>query len=340
MITAAFGRVGLCVVVMALAAVEGAGTQTRDKGPWWPSVHGATDQAGNSNYITADKILKALRLPKTGQTYELGRVYEAEMPQYGYRPYFLTIIPAAEALKEGTGVAQQDYFTGFIGQMGTQFDAFGHQGRTVRMADGSLKNVYYNGFTQADLTGRNRGIGGLEALGVEHVKPIVTRGILVDVAGYKGVDALDSRYEVTLADVRGALMKQGLREDGIEPGDAILFNYGWAVHWGNPAKYNDARFFVGDNQGSPGIGVEVARWAVEKKASMVGADSCCVTIQPPARPELGNVHHELLFGGVMMLENMDLRELARDRVYEFLYLNLTERIRGATGSPVRPIAVR
>ena len=86
--------------------------------------------------------------------------------------------------------------------------------------------------------------------------------------------------------------------------------------------------------------VEVARWAVEKKASMVGADSCCVTIQPPVRPELGNVHHELLFGGVGMLENMDLRELARDRVYEFLYLNLVERIRGATGSPVRPIAIR
>lgn len=340
MINTAFGRLGLLVVAVALAIGDGVRTQTREKGPWWPSAHGPDDQAGNSNYITAEKILKALRLPKTGQTYELGRVYEAEMPQYGYRPYFLTIIPAADALKEGTGVAQQDYFTGFIGQMGTQFDAFGHQGRTVRMADGSLKNVYYNGFTQADLTGRNRGIGGLEALGVEHVKPIITRGVLVDIAGYKGVEALDSRYEVTLADVRGALAKQGIREESFEAGDAILFNYGWAMHWGSPAKYNDARFFVGENQGSPGIGVEVARWAVEKKASMVGADSCCVTIQPPVRPELGNVHHELLFGGVMMLENMDLRQLARDRVYEFLYLNLTERIRGATGSPVRPVAVR
>ncbi len=52
------------------------------------------------------------------------------------------------------------------------------------------------------------------------------------------------------------------------------------------------------------------------------------------------MHHERLFGGVGMLENMDLRELARDRVYEFLYLNLTERIRGVMGSPVRPIAIR
>jgi kynurenine formamidase len=331
------------VVFSFLAAALAAGgvlAQTREKGPWWPSPHGAKDQAGNSNYITAEKILNSLRLPTTGQTYELGRIYEPEMPQYGYRPYFLTIIPAAAPVKEGAGFAQQDYFTGFIGQMGTQFDAFSHQGRVVRMADGTLKNVYYNGFTQEDLTGRSRGVGGVEALGVEHVKPIITRGILVDVAGYKGVPVLESRYEVTLADVRGALARQGVREDGIEPGDAVLFNYGWAVHWNNAQKYNDSRFFQGENQGSPGIGVEVSRWAVEKKLSMVGADSCCVTIQPPVRPELGNVHHELLFGGVMMLENMDLRELARDRVYEFLYLNLTERIRGATGSPVRPIAIR
>jgi len=329
------------VVLAAAVATDSVSfAQTRAKGPWWPSPHGPNDQAGNSNYITPEKILKAMRIPKTGQTYELGRIYEQEMPQYGYRPYFLTVIPAAEAAKEGTGVAQQDYFTGFIGQMGTQYDAFGHQGKTVRMADGSLKNVYYNGFSQDDLTGKNRGVGGLEALGVEHVKPIVTRGILIDIAGYKGVPVLESRYEVTLADVRGALAKQGMNESTIEPGDAILFNYGWAMYWSNPQKYNDARFFVGENQGSPGIGVEVARWAVGKKASMVGADSCCVTIQPPTKPELGNVHHELLFGGVGMLENMDLRELARDRVYEFLYLNLTERIRGATGSPVRPVAIR
>ena len=323
-----FGAVATDVVV----------AQTREKGPWWPSPHGAKDQAGNSNYITPEKILGALRF-RTGQTYELGRIYEAKMPQYGYRPYFLTISPRRPRERR-TGVAHQDYFTGYIGQMGTQFDAFGHQGKAVRMADGTLQNVYYNGFTQEELTGRNRGVGGLEALGVEHVKPIITRGILVDVAGYKGVPVLDSRYEVTLADVRGALARQGIREESIEPGDVILFNYGWAVHWSNPPKYNDARFFVGENQGSPGIGVEVARWAVERKASMVGADSCCVTIQPPTRPELGNVHHELFFGGVTMLENMDLRELARDRVYEFLYVNLTERVRGATGSPVRPIAIR
>jgi kynurenine formamidase len=323
---------------VALAATLGA--QTTEKGPFWPSPHGARDQAGNSNYITPDKVLKSLRIPKTGQMYELGHIYEPSMPQYGDRPYFISVQPAAIPKKEGDAAVHRDYFTGFIGQMGTQFDALGHQGEALRMADGSLKMVYYNGFTEDDLTGKNQGAGGLEALGVETVKPIVTRGILVDVAGFKGVPVLGPRYEVTMADVRGALEKQGVSEASIETGDAVLFNYGWAVNWNSPQKYNDARFFVGENQGSPGIGVDVARWAVAKKLSMVGADSCCVQIQPPLEASDPSVHHVLFYGGVFMLENMELRELARDRVYEFLYLNLTERIKGATGSPVRPVAIR
>jgi len=335
-------QIGRAAAVAALTAALTSmlSAQTREKGPWWPSPHGPKDQAGNSNYVTPEKILKALRIPKTGQSYELGHIYERTMPQYGDRPYFLSVQPAAPPQKEGVGAVHRDYFTGFIGQMGTQFDAFGHQGQAVRMADGSVKSVYYNGFTEEELTGARQGVDGLEALGVESVKPIITRGILVDVAGYKGVPVLDSRYEVSLADVRGALTKQGISEAGIEPGDAILFNYGWAVHWNNGPKYNDSRFFVGENQGSPGIGLEVARWLVSKRVSMAGADSCCVQSQPPVTPGPRTVHHELLNNGVLMLENMDLRELARDRVYEFLYLNLTERIKGATGSPVRPIAVR
>src|SRR5688572_1539066 len=94
--------------------------QTREKGPWWPSPHGAKDQAGNTNYITPEKIMKALRIPKTGQTYELGRIYEPTMPQYGNRPFYLITHLAAAPQKEGQGFAQQEYFTGYIGQMGTQ----------------------------------------------------------------------------------------------------------------------------------------------------------------------------------------------------------------------------
>jgi kynurenine formamidase len=308
--------------------------QTRDEGPWWPSKYGPTDQAGATNTITPKKILEALKLPKTGKTYELGHLYEQGMPQYGSRPYFLQAIRR----DAGTGAVFTDFFTGYIGQMGTQFDALGHQGRTVQMADGSKQAVFYNGFTDQELAGEDLGLNGIEALGIEHVRPIITRGILIDVAGYKGVATLPAAYEVTLADLRGALLRQGMTESTVKPGDAVLFNYGWSVNWTNPSKYNDSFVGRGENQGSPGIYADIGRWLIEREVSMVGADSCCVEVRPTPRTD--NVHYDLLTAGVPMLENMELRELAADQAYEFLLLTLPERVKGATGSMVRPIAIR
>ena len=144
--------------------------------------------------------------------------------------------PAARPTKEGDGAGHSDYFNGFIGQMGTQFDALGHMGSAVKMADGTVKSVYYNGFTEEELTGTNRGLGRLEALGVEHMKPFITRGILIDIAAAKGVPTLPAAYEVTMADVRAALTRQKMSEATIEQGDAVLFHYGWSVNWTNPSK--------------------------------------------------------------------------------------------------------
>jgi kynurenine formamidase len=327
-------RAGI-VLVAALGSIAAtAVAQTREKGPWWPSRFGPADQAGNTNLLTPAKILESLKVAKTGKTYELGHLYEPDMPQYGVRPYYLQSIRR----DAGAGVVFTEYFTGYIGQMGTQFDAFGHQGRKVKMADGTEQAVYYNGFTETDLIGKNRGLGGLEALGVESVKPIITRGILLDIAAYKGVPTLAAGYEVTMADVRGALARQGMSEASVHEGDAVLFNLGWSVNWNNPSKYNDSFVGKGENKGSPGIYAEVAKWLIERQVSMVGADNCCVEVRPS--PGMANVHYDLLTAGVPMLENMELSELARDRAYEFLFLTLPERIKGASGSPVRPIAIR
>ena len=131
-------RVGVAVCGLLFAASATIGSaQTREQGPWWPSPHGAKDQAGNSNYITADKILKALRIPKTGQTYELGRIYEAEMPQYGYRPYFLTIIPAAAARKGRHRCGAAGLLHRFHRPVGHAVRRVRSSGKVVRMADGT-----------------------------------------------------------------------------------------------------------------------------------------------------------------------------------------------------------
>ncbi len=334
-------QVLLCAALglFLLTAAHLSNAQTRENGPWWPGPHGTSDEAGASNYVTPAKILQALQIPTTGQTYELGQIYEQGMPLYGDRPWYMQIIPPPEPTSGEGGIALSEYFTGFIGQFGTQFDGLGHQAGSVEMADGSYQTVFYNGFTAQELLGRNRGSNGLEKLGVETMKPFITRGILIDIAGYKNMHPLPAGYEVTMNDVRGALERQGMSEDTIEQGDAVLFNYGWAVNWGNASKYNDNRIGIGENEGSPGIFAEVTRWLVSKKISIVGADSCCVEVRPRPGPE--NVHRMLFLGeGIPMVENMNLLELAEDEAYEVLFITLPERLKGATGSMVRPVAIR
>ena len=332
----------LIIIVLGLyllATAQVGHTQTRESGPWWPGPHGPNDEAGASNYVTPAKILQALAIPTRGQTYELGQIYEQGMPLYGERPWYMNITPPPEPTSGEGGIALSEFFTGYIGQFGTQFDGLGHQAGNIEMADGSYQTVFYNGFTKDELLGANRGSNGLEALGVETMKPFITRGILIDVAGYKNMHPLPAGYEVTMDDVRGALARQGMSEDTVQQGDAVLINYGWAVNWGNSSKYNDNRVGQGENEGSPGIFAEVTRWLISKKISIVGADSCCVEVRPRPGPE--NVHRMLFLGeGIPMVENMNLLELAEDEAYEVLFITLPERLKGATGSMVRPIAIR
>ena len=315
-----------------IAAAGGSEAQTRDSGPWWPHpTWGRGDQAGASNWITAEKVLEAVRLVKTGRIYEIGQVYEKGMPMFGQRTFALLSPASPTYPPSGTNqmVANDEFVCAEIGQVGTQFDGPGHIGMRMAMADGSVEDVYYNGFTGDEMYSPY----GLRALGVENVKPIVTRGVLIDVAGYKGLPNLPARYEVTLADVRGALGRQGLSENDLRPGDALLFRYGWARLWKEPARYN---------VDPPGIGLEVARWVVSRKASMVGSDQSGTEVAPNPDPGLsGPVHQELITkNGIFNIENLSLEELAREQAWEFLFIFTPIRYKGATGSPGRPIAIR
>ncbi len=199
----------------------------------------------------------------------------------------------------------------------------------MTMADGSVEDVYYNGFTGDEIYGPY----GMTELGIERIKPIVTRGILIDIAGAKGVDVLPNGYEVTLADVRAALEGQGLTEGDIADGDALFFRYGWSALWGEPERYNTE---------PPGVGLEVAGWVVARNASMIGSDSWTSEVVPNPDSELVfPVHQELMMkNGIFNLENLKLEELVADGVYEFLFVFAPVPFKGATGSPGRPIAIR
>lgn len=326
-------KVRFAALVLAVGLMAQAGqAQTREKGPWWPHpIWGADDQAGSSNWITPEKILESVTLVKTGKVYELGQVYERGMPLYGDRTYsiFIPGSPTYSPDSRNQLIAHDELVVAEIGQVGTQFDGPGHIGVRLTMEDGSKQDVFYNGYTREEMHHPY----GLQKLGVENVKPIVTRGILIDVAGYKGVEVLDHSYEVSVADVRGALERQGVAEADIRPGDALLFRYGWSKHWGDPETFN---------RNPPGIGLEVTQWVVDRKPAMVGSDTFTTEVMPNPDEELANpVHQELITkNGIWNLENMVFEELAQDEVYEFLFVFTPIRFKGATGSPGRPIAIR
>ncbi len=313
-----------CFSVIVLSGSPALG-QTREEGPWWPHpIWGPDDQAGASNWITPEKILEAISLVRTGQVYELGHVYERGMPLLGQRTFALFIAPGTPS-GENQLMFNDEFVTAEIGQVGTQFDGFGHVGKRITMADGSTADVFYNGVTADEMLSRY----GLQQLGIENMKPFITRGILVDVAGSKELEMLPNNYTVTLSDVREALAKQGLSEDRIEPGDALIFNYGWWKLWADPEQFHAAW-----QAGRPGIGQEVADWLIDQRVSMVGSDS-------GTDDSSAAVHHELtLKNGIPNLEFMNLEELAADNVYEFMFVFTPLRIAGATGSPGRPLAIR
>ena len=312
-----------CICLMLLSALPVAG-QTRDKGPWWPHpIWGPDDQAGGSNWITPEKILEAISLVRTGKVYELGHVYERGMPLLGQRTFAMFIAPG-DPSGDNQLVFNDEFLCAEIGQVGTQFDGLGHVGKRMTMEDGSTANVFYNGVTGDEMQSRY----GLRQLGIEKVKPYITRGILIDVAAYQGLEILPNDYEVTLSDVRGALARQGLAEGEIKPGDALFFNFGWSRLWNDPERITD------DLRRRPGIGQEVVEWIVDRKASMVGSDAA--TDDPSAA-----VHHELtLKNGIPNLEFMDFEDLLADSVYEFMFVFTPLRLKGATGSPGRPLAIR
>lgn len=297
--------------------------QTRSKGPWWPNaLWGANDQAGASNWITAEKIVKAVALVKTGKTFELGFVYERGMPLIGQRSYniFIPSFPTSGPFGKDSVVFNDEYVAAEIGQVGTQFDGPGHPGRKIKMADSSTRTVFYNGFTENEM----RSPYGLLQLGVENVKPIITRGILIDLAGYKGVNTLPEQYEITMADVRNALNKQGMKESDIEPGDALLFNLGWWRHWPNKKSV----------EGKPAYASkEVIDWIIQMKPCMIGSDA---NMDGPEATVHSRVTME---NGIFNLESMNFGTMQNEKQYKFLFVFTPLRLKGATGSPGRPLAI-
>lgn len=307
-----------------LAATSLAFAQTPAGPEWWPSEWGPDDERGAANLITPAKVLEATALIREGRIYELGREYEPSMPLFGNRHFSLTIpgLPTVISNAENAVVFNDEVVSGELGQIGTQFDGLGHVGTAM---DGDY--VFYNGFKLSEFGTAY----GLTKLGIENVGALFTRGVLLDVARYKGVERLEPTYIITVEDIEGTLEMQGI--DEIRAGDAVLFHTGWGQLWNVD---NDTY-----GASEPGPGITAIKWLAEKRILLTGADNFAMEAIPgenPARAIEG--HQWLISRGIYNIENLDLAALAADEVYEFAFIFAPMKLTGATGAPGNPIAVR
>jgi len=168
---------------------------------------------------------------------------------------------------------------------------------------------------------------GFSAHAVDTVAPIVRRGVLLDVAGHAGVDELPADFEITPGHLDQIARAQGI---GVERGDVVLLRTGWARY------FHDAARFVSEVRG-PGPARAGAEWLSRHGVFAAGSDTMAFEKVPDAAMP---VHvHLLVESGIHIIECLNLEDLAAAGLWTFLLVAAPLKIRGATGAPVRPLAI-
>src|SRR5881628_2256175 len=315
-------------IVIGLAVIAALGLSTAAaQGPSWrppsesqrcPSKWGAGDERGAANHMKPDSVLKAAKLVRTGEVLELGHVLSPTMPMSATRQFNIHTKRTFMNPQSNRRGSNEEVLLSEIGQVGTQFDGFAHQ---------TIEDKVYNCFKLDEISTR----GGFTKVGIEKVGALITRGVLIDVAGLKGVDTLPDTYEITVQDLQQALTRQNLK---LQPGDAVIIHTGWGKLWGK----DNARY----GKTCPGIGVAAAEWLAKQDPMLVGADNWPVEVLPNPDPQISAPVHQIMLvvNGIHILENLKLDELAAKRVHEFAFIMQPLKMQGFSGSTVAPIAVR
>jgi kynurenine formamidase len=344
-LAAAFG-LGWCLserpVVQGQPADQPAALKGWTKGKGWGWGWGKDDEVGSLNAMTPESIKAALQTVKAGKVYDLGVPYDRNSFKFaGHSPGEILTYRSPEGIKrQGDVPPVADPKTNpdrigwhscalFISDnVGTQIDGLGH---ITTGAD----DHWYNGYKEADWGG-NFGIRKCDAT---TIPPIITRGVLIDVAGLRKVDGLPSHYKITVDDLKAALEKQ---KTTLRPGDTVLIRTGTLRYWDKDGSNHDKI----RQHDSAGIDLPAAKWLVEQQgAILIGSDTSGLEYGPAPNDKDAPfipVHRYLLIEqGVHIGEFHYLEDLAKEQVYEFCYVCTTNKIRGtAAGFALRPLALR
>ncbi|WP_416864283.1 MAG: cyclase family protein [Imperialibacter sp.] len=312
----------ILVTLLTITAATAQQKEAVGESPWGPD-----DEIGTLNMMTEASQLQVLSQIVSGKVYDLSVDYFVGMPSFhslgdpGYQ-YWLTHTPHGTVVDNPNGLGeamnQKVSYTGdaisMYTHMGTHIDALNHFG---------LNGKIWNGFTPEEHLGDK----GWKKTGAETIPPIIARGVLLDVAAAKG--PLPKNYRISAADLQLVLKKQNVR---LQKGDVVLIRTGQAQHYENAADYLD---------NYPGISLDAVKWLVEEMNIMLlGADNLSFEAFPPERTDNWVPVHTYLLAekGAMFIEQMFLEELSANEVYEFVFIAASLKLRGASASPMRPVA--
>jgi len=274
------------------------------------------DTLGAIHNISPETTRHAASLITAGKVYALGGITGPETPKYPGRSFAMEVtnFPPSGSLKMG---ANDDAIRSHLG-IGTQLDGFGHINK-----DGK----HYGGVAVGDVFAPD----GLKQLGTEHVPPIATRGLMLNMAALAGKARLEAGEVFNRAEIDAALKRQNL---SLRRGDVVLFHTGWLS-----LVDKDPAAFIATQ---PGLGTEGAHYLAEAGVVAIGADTAALEVLPAETPEEGFPVHGILLvdHGVYILETINTHELARDKAYEFMFVLGQPRIKGSVQAIINPVAIK
>lgn len=257
------------------------------------------------------------------------RVYDLEQPRFAGMPihpshkpgYFYALHRRHRDTYQPDAHGPRSGASGVLTMMehsGTHLDALCHQANELRMFGG----VTVEGAETP---------AGFSQLGIETVPPLLCRGVLLDVCGHKGQRILPPCQGISADELASCASAQGVE---VRAGDVLLVRTGYGALWhGDEPTYLDAA----------GVSKSGTLWAAERGVKAVGADNMAWDVPGERDEETGATlfaHVYLLpQKGIYILENLMLEELARDRRWEFAFVGVPLKLQGATGSPLRPLAL-
>ena len=321
-------------------AADEPGIKGWQKGKGWGWIWGKDDEVGALNGLTAESRAEALKLATRGEVFDLGMTYSRRSFKWpGHSPGEILTFRSPDGIRRmqdpdappAEKNADQVFWHSaalFISDnVATQIDGLGH------ITAGS-DDHWYNGFKESVWGGD----WGPRKCDAPTIPPIVARGVLIDVAAYKKVDALPGHTTITTKDLQDTLAWEGV---SLKPGDVVLVRTGTGRFWGEDGA--DHKTIAEHDSAGPDL--QATRWLVEDQgAVMVGSDTSGYEVNPAAEPTgtMIPVHRYLLVDqGVHIGEFHYLEGLSKAKAYTFCYTATVNKIKGAAaGFALRPIALR